>query len=54
MTIFDSIAHSFTTISTGGFSTYDNSFAYFDNSILIIAIIFMILGSLPFSINTNN
>ena len=48
MTIFDSIAHSFTTISTGGFSTYDNSFAYFDNSILIIAIIFMILGSLPF------
>tara|TARA_Y100000992_G_scaffold299346_1_gene265988 strand:- start:131 stop:1576 length:1446 start_codon:yes stop_codon:yes gene_type:complete len=48
MTIFDSIAHSFTTISTGGFSTYDNSFAYFDNSILIVAIIFMILGSLPF------
>ena len=48
MTLFDSIAHSFTTISTGGFSTYDNSFAYFDNSILIIAIIFMILGSLPF------
>ncbi len=49
MTIFDSIAHSFSTISTGGFSTHDKSFAYFENDIiLIIAIIFMILGSLPF------
>tara|TARA_X000001036_G_scaffold268598_1_gene249302 strand:+ start:684 stop:2132 length:1449 start_codon:yes stop_codon:yes gene_type:complete len=49
MSIFDAITHSFTTISTGGFSTHNNSFAFFDNqSILIIAIIFMILGSLPF------
>ena len=28
MTLFDAIAHSFTTISTGGFSTHE-SFAYF-------------------------
>ena len=49
MTLFDALAHSFTTISTGGFSTHDNSFAYFEsNTILNIAIIFMILGSLPF------
>tara|TARA_B100001093_G_C26823407_1_gene1012910 strand:- start:778 stop:2226 length:1449 start_codon:yes stop_codon:yes gene_type:complete len=49
MTIFDSIAHSFTTISTGGFSTHDKSFAYFENDIILfITIIFMILGSLPF------
>lgn len=49
MTIFDSIAHSFTTISTGGFSTHNESFAYFNNSkILSVAIIFMIIGSLPF------
>ena len=49
MTLFDSIAHSFTTISTGGFSTHNNSFAYFENTaILNIAIIFMILGSFPF------
>ena len=49
MNFFDSIAHSFTTISTGGFSTYDDSFANFNNNkILVIAIIFMILGSLPF------
>lgn len=49
MNFFDSVSHSFTTISTGGFSTYDNSFAFFNNEkILVIAIIFMILGSLPF------
>lgn len=49
MMLFDAISHSFTTISTGGFSTHDNSFAFFNNDkILIIAIIFMILGSLPF------
>ena len=49
MTLFDAIAHSFTTISTGGFSTHNNSFAYFqNNSILNIAIIFMIIGSIPF------
>ena len=45
----DAISHSFTTISTGGFSTYDSSFAFFNNDrILLVAIIFMILGSLPF------
>ncbi len=49
MTLFDALAHSFTTISTGGFSTHDNSFAYFQNtSLLNIAIIFMIFGSFPF------
>ena len=48
MMLFDAISHSFTTISTGGFSTYDNSFAFFNSKILIIAIIFMIIGSLPF------
>ncbi len=49
MSFFDSVAHSFTTISTGGYSTHDESFGYFNNSnILIIAILFMIVGSLPF------
>ena len=49
MILFDAIAHSFTTISTGGFSTHNSSFAYFQsNSILNIAIIFMIIGSIPF------
>ena len=49
MNLFDAITHSFTTISTGGFSTHDESFAYFQSdSILNIAIIFMIIGSIPF------
>ena len=49
MNFFDALTHSFTTISTGGFSTHDQSFAYFQSSsILVIAIVFMIIGSLPF------
>ena len=49
MTLFDALAHSLTTISTGGFSTHNESFAYFQNtSVLNIAIVFMILGSFPF------
>jgi trk system potassium uptake protein TrkH len=49
MNIFDSIAHAMTTISTGGFSTHNNSIGYFNNSnIEIIATIFIILGSVPF------
>jgi len=49
MGLFDSLAHALTTISTGGFSTHTDSFAYFSNSNLeYMAVIFMILGSLPF------
>ena len=49
MSFFDALTHSFTTISTGGFSTHDQSFAYFQSSsILLIAVIFMIIGSMPF------
>ncbi len=49
MSSFDSIIHAMTTISTGGFSSHDQSFAYFNSSnIEIISVIFMIMGSLPF------
>ena len=49
MSIFDSIAHSMTTIATGGFSTHDDSIGFFKNSnIEIIASIFIVLGSIPF------
>ena len=49
MNIFDSIAHSMTTIATGGFSTYSGSIGHFQNPrIEIIAIIFIVLGSIPF------
>ena len=49
MNIFDSIAHSFTTLATGGFSTHNESIGYFNNpGIEFTATIFIILGSIPF------
>ena len=49
MSAFDSIAHSMTTLATGGFSTHNESIGFFSNSnIEIIASIFIILGSIPF------
>ena len=49
MNFFDSIVHSMTTIATGGFSNYNESIGYFDNSLIeLTSIIFIILGSIPF------
>jgi len=49
MNVFDSIAHSMTTIATGGFSTYSDSIGHFQNAkIEVVSIIFIILGSIPF------
>ncbi|UAT43070.1 TrkH family potassium uptake protein [Anaplasmataceae bacterium AB001_6] len=51
MNIFDSICHSISTISTGGFFNYNNSFAYYDNFFIeLVAEIFMLLSSIPFII----
>ena len=49
MSVFDAIAHSMTTVATGGYSTKDGSIGHFDSvAIDTIAILFMIVGSLPF------
>ncbi len=49
MEAFDAVAHSMTTIATGGFSTSDNSVGSFDSAgIESVFIVFMLLGSLPF------
>lgn len=49
MTGFDAVTHAMATLSTGGFSTHDASFGYFqDLSLEWVATIFMFLGSLPF------
>jgi len=49
MGYFDSIVHSMTTIATGGFSNYNESIGYFNNSLIeLTSIIFIILGSIPF------
>jgi trk system potassium uptake protein TrkH len=51
MGIFDAIVHAMTTLSTGGFSTTDQSFAAFpDKGIIWTGSVFMFLGSVPFSL----
>ena len=49
MTPFEAAAHAMTTIATGGYSTRDASIGSFGSAqIELIAIVFMIIGSLPF------
>ena len=48
MTVFEAINHSFTTLSTGGYSTSDGSMNHFANSAHWVATLFMFLGGLPF------
>ena len=50
--LFDSICHSFTTIATGGFSTKNESIAYFNNSAVhYIIIFFMFISGVNFSLH---
>lgn len=49
---FDAITHSYSTISTGGFSTHDKSFSYFNSpSLELMGTLFMILGAVNFSLH---
>lgn len=49
MSVFDAISHAFTTVSTAGYSTHDASLGFFQSAAIEwIAIVFMILGALPF------
>ncbi len=49
MDFFDAINHSFSTISTGGFSTKNNSLGYFDSDLIVwITTFFMILSGINF------
>ena len=52
MGVYDAISHSLATVSTGGFSTHDQSLNYFHSPIIeIIAIVFMMLGAINFSLH---
>lgn len=52
MSAFDAIAHAFTTVSTGGFSTHDASMGHFNSPVLlIIADVFMLLGAISFALH---
>ncbi len=49
MNVFDALNHSLTTIPTGGYSTHDASFGYFESpSLELAATCFMFLGGVPF------
>jgi trk system potassium uptake protein TrkH len=48
MSGFEAVCHALTTVSTGGFSTSDRSFGLFQGPAEYAAVIFMLLGSLPF------
>ncbi len=48
MTWLEAAVHAMTTMSTGGFSTSDASFALFSGPLEYVSVIFMILASLPF------
>lgn len=52
MSGYDAIAHSLTTVSTGGFSTHDSSLGYFDSpNILLVADLFMLVGAISFALH---
>lgn len=52
MSLFDAVGHSFSTVSTGGFSTHNASLNFYPNPyIKIIAIVFMFLGAVNFGLH---
>ncbi len=52
MSPFDAIAHSLSTLSTGGFSTHDASIGYYQSpGIEAVAIVFMLLAAINFGVH---
>ena len=58
MSLFDAIAHAFSTVSIGGFSTHDDSMAWFASQegmngdfILSVCMIFMVIAGLNFGLH---
>lgn len=53
MSAFDAVAHAFSTVAIGGFSTHDASMGYFANNdaILIICSVFMAIAAINFGLH---
>ena len=51
MTPFDALGHAYSTVAIGGFSTHNDSIGAFDQSIQIVAIVFMFLAAINFSLH---
>ncbi len=49
---FDAISHAFSTVAIGGFSTHDQSMAFFDSTAIdLVAIVFMFAAGINFSLH---
>ena len=52
MSLFDALAHSFSTVSIGGFSTYDSSMGYFDSDIInFITVVFLLISGINYALH---
>lgn len=52
MSGFDALAHSFSTVAIGGFSTHDQSLGYFKSSaVMVVAMLFMVLSAINFALH---
>ena len=52
MSAFDAVAHSFSTLSTGGYSTHDASLAYYNSPVIeATAVVFMLVGGISFNVH---
>ena len=52
LSLYDALAHAFTTAGTGGFSPYDNSIGHFDSTAVeVVMIIGMLLGGVSFTLH---
>ena len=49
MSFFDAVNHAMTTVSTGGYSTHDNSIAFFNSAAIeSVSVVFMLIAGAPF------
>lgn len=52
MSAFDAVAHSLSTVSTGGFSTHDHSLGFYGSAAVeAVAILFMLLAAINFGVH---
>lgn len=51
MKFVDALMHSFSTVSLGGFSTYNDSFMHFNGEIQFICALFIFIGSINFTLH---
>lgn len=52
MSPFDALAHAFSTVAIGGFSTHDASIGYYESpQVMLVAVVFMLLSGVNFALH---